>query len=662
MLLALASLAAAQAPRENKEMALPTVASYGSWKSPITSELIVSESIGLGQLQFDGEDIYWVEARPTEEGRQVIVRKTPDGKTRDVIPKPFNARNRVHEYGGRDYVVHQWVVYFSNFADQRIYRVPPEGKPEPITPDGPFRYADGVIAARQNRMITVREDHTASEQEATNSIVSVDLDGKEEVRVLVEGHDFYASPRLSPDATRLAWLAWNHPNMPWDETELWVAELAPDGALSNAKKVAGEPGESIAEPNWAPDGTLYFVSDCSGWWNLYRLRDGGIEAVLPMEAEFTAAQWLFGQSHYAFESSGSLLCCYTQRGRDQLARLDLQSGELESLGTSYVTVHGLHCAGAKAGFWAGSSTEPGGLILMDLASGEREILRRSMKVDVAPGYLSLPEAIEFPTSGGRTAHGFYYAPRNQDYEAPEGQLPPLLLVTHGGPTSRNGPAFSLSIQYWTSRGFAVFDVNYGGSTGYGREYRKHLEGNWGIVDVEDCAEGALALAKAGKVDPGRLAIRGGSAGGFTTLAALTFQDVFKAGASYYGVSDLEALTKETHKFESRYLDRLIGPYPERRALYLERSPIHHAERLSCPVIFFQGLEDKIVPPNQAETMVKALRENGIPVAYVAFEQEQHGFRKAENIKRALDAELYFYSKVFGFELPEPAQPVEIENL
>jgi len=643
-------------------MASPMTAPYGSWKSPITSELIASESIGLGQLQFDGEDIYWVEARPTEQGRQVIVQKSPDGKTRDVIPKPFNARNRVHEYGGGDYVVHRGVVYFSNFADQRLYRVNAGGKPEPLTPDGPFRYADGVIAARQNRLIAVCEDHTASEREASNTLVSIDLEGKEKLQVLAEGHDFYASPRLSPDATRLAWISWNHPDMPWDRTELWVARLAPDGTLSEPRKIAGELEESIVEPNWSPDGRLYFVSDRGGWWNLYRVREGGIEAVLPMEAEFAGAQWVFGQSHYAFESPDSLLCVYSREGKDHLARLDLCAERLKTLETPCVSIRGIQVAGAKAGFWAGFPTGAGALVLMDRVSGNHETLRRSVKQDFDPGYLSTPEAIEFPTSDHRTAYGFFYAPRNRDYRGPEGQLPPLLVLTHGGPTSRSSPALSPSIQYWTSRGFALLDVNYRGSTGYGREYRNQLNGAWGVADVDDCTHGALALAKAGKVDPARLAIRGGSAGGFTTLAALTFRDVFKAGASYYGISDLEALTQETHKFESRYLDRLVGPYPERKDLYLERSPIHHVDRLSCPIIFFQGLEDKIVPPKQAEAMVEALRKKGIAVAYLSFEGEQHGFRKGENIKRALDAELSFYSRIFEFELPDPLPQVEIINL
>jgi len=652
----------------------PRVAPYGSWKSPVTSALIVSETVRLGQIALDGDDIYWVEARPAEGGRNVVVRRTPDGRMTDVTPPPFNARTRVHEYGGGAFAVADGTVYFSNFADQRLYRQDSGAQPRPITPEADLRYADGVVDRHRGRMICVREDHTAAGHEAVNALVSLDLTGAQDARVLVSGNDFYSSPRLSPGGSRLAWLTWNHPNMPWDGTELWVGDLKADGSLERAERVAGGIDESIFQPEWSPDGTLYFVSDRTGWWSLYRWRDGRkvlplasggpgeVEPLVVMEAEFGRPQWVFGISTYAFTSAGRIVCAYTRQGTWHLASLDTMTCALEPIETPYSEIGGLRAGPGWVVFGAGSPTEPTSIVRLDLATGHLEVLRRSSEVAIDLGYLSIPQAIEFPTEHGLTAHAFFYPPRNQDYVAPPGERPPLLVMSHGGPTSATSSTLNLETQYWTSRGIAVLDVNYGGSTGYGRAYRQRLEGRWGAVDVDDCVNGARYLVERGKVDGERLAIRGGSAGGYTTLCGLTFRDVFKAGASYFGVSDLEALTRETHKFESRYLDRLIGPYPERCDLYRERSPIHFTDCLSCPVIFFQGLEDRVVPPNQAELMVETLRQKGLPVAYVSFEGEQHGFRRAENIRRALDAELYFYSRVFGFALADPMEPVPIENL
>jgi dipeptidyl aminopeptidase/acylaminoacyl peptidase len=638
------------------------VAPYGTWKSPITSELIVSETISLGQIAVDDGDVYWIEMRPAEGGRNVIVRCSPDGQMVDVTPIPFNARTRVHEYGGGAFVVADGTVYFSNFTDQRLYRQDPGTEPFPITPEADLRYADGIIDRRGGRMICVCEDHTVPGREAVNTLVSLALDGSEAAQVLVSGNDFYSSPCLSPDGSRLAWLTWNHPNMPWDGTELWVAELKPDGSIDQSRRAAGGTDESIFQPEWSPDGVLHFVSDRTGWWNLCRWHNGQIEPLCEMEAEFAEPQWVFGVSTYAFESVHRIICIHNQQGAWQLAGLDTTTGEIETIETPYTRIRFLRAASGRVVFLAGSPMEHTSIVQLNSAKREFEVLRRSSEVMIESGYLSEPRAIEFPTEQDLTAHAFFYAPKSRDYIAPSGELPPLLVMSHGGPTSATSNTLNLQIQYWTSRGIAVLDVNYGGSTGYGRAYRQRLEGQWGIVDVDDCVNGARYLVERGEVDGERLAIRGGSAGGYTTLCALTFREVFKAGASYYGVSDTEALAKETHKFESRYLDGLIAPYPERRDLYHERSPIHFVDRLSCPVIFFQGLEDEVVPPNQAEMMVEALRAKGIPVAYMTFEGEQHGFRRAENIKRALDAELYFYSRVFGFQLADPVEPVQIENL
>ncbi len=637
-------------------------APYGSWKSPITSDLIVAGAVRLMEIVLDGEDRYWLESRPVEGGRYVIVRHSAEGRIADVTPTPFNARTRVHEYGGAPFAVSHGTVYFVNFADQRLYRQEVGGAPKPMTPEKDLRYADAVLDHRRNRMICVREDHTVADHEPVNALVALELPKGGEGQVLISGNDFYSSPRLDPEAAQLAWLTWNHPNMPWDGTELWVAEVKADGSLGEAQLVAGGVDESIFQPQWSPDGVLHFVSDRTGWWNLFRHRDGRIERLCEMEAEFGKPQWVFGMSTYAFESAGRIICTYTSRGTWQLGSLDTRTHRLEPIETSYTDIAAVRARPGQAVFLAGSPSQAGSVISLDLGTREFQVLRSSSKLQVDSGFISQPQAIEFPTEGDLTAHALFYAPKNRDYAAAAGERPPLLVISHGGPTSCASSTLSWEVQFWTSRGFAVVDVNYGGSSGYGRAYRQRLNGEWGVIDVDDCANAALYLVDQGKVDSNRLAIRGASAGGYTTLSALAFRDVFKAGASHFGVSDLEALTRETHKFESRYLDRLVGPYPERSDLYRERSPIYHTEGLSCPMILFQGLEDQIVPPNQAERMAEALRKKGLPVAYLPFEGEQHGFRRAENIKRALDAELYFYSRIFGFELADPVQPVLIENL
>ncbi|MBO0857495.1 MAG: S9 family peptidase [Chloracidobacterium sp.] len=643
-------------------MAKAQVSRYGSWKSPITSDLIVSGAIGLTQIAMEGDVVYWIESRPQEKGRNVVVKSTPDGKIVDLTPIPFNARTRVHEYGGGGFTVNDGVVYFSNFADQRLYRFDGVGDPRAITPEAEWRYADGRVDRKRNRMICVREDHSAAGREAANAIVGIALSGAGEQVLIVSGADFYSSPRLNPDGSRLAWLQWNHPNMPWDGTELWVADINADCSITNSVRVSGGVTESIFQPDWSPAGELYFVSDRSGWWNLYRSRDGGIDALCPMEAEFGTPQWVFGMSTYAFESSSRIVCAYIEQGFSKLAILDVTTGELEKFETPFTRIESVCATPGHAIFIGATPHATAGVIRYDLDNRRFETLRRSSGLKIDPSYISVPQAIEFPTENRLTAHGFFYPPRNRDFTAPESERPPLLVMSHGGPTAATSPTLRLGVQYWTSRGFAVLDVNYGGSTGYGREYRERLSGRWGIVDVDDCVNGAKYLADRGLVDGDRLAITGGSAGGYTTLCALTFRDAFKAGASHYGVSDLEALEVDTHKFESRYTHKLVAPYPEHAYLYRDRSPINHTDLLSAPVIFFQGLEDKIVPPNQSEMMANALRAKGAPVAYITFEGEQHGFRQAANIKRALDGELYFYSRVFGFEPAGAIEPLLIENL
>ncbi len=625
-----------------------TVAPYGAWKSPITADLMVAGTVSLGGLAWDQGQIYWLEGRPSEGGRNVIVHLTPEGKTEDVTPPSFNVRTRVHEYGGNAYCIDQGTLYFSNFTDQRIYQQKTQdGTPQPLTPEGAFRYADFIIDSHRQRLICVREDHSG-DGEAVNTLVSINLADGNDIQVLASGDDFYASPNLSQDGSQLCWLSWNHPNMPWDGTQLWVATLKSDGSVDGKQRIAGSQTESIFQPQWSPDDVLYFVSDRSNWWNLYRYQTGEIEPICQMPAEFGLPQWVFGMSTYGFTSANQIVCTYTEGGNWYLAALELDSEELKRIKTPYTSISGIKVSGKQVLFIGGSPTEPTAVVQLNLETRETQVLKRSSNLDLDSGYFSVPKAIEFPTENNTTAYGFYYPPTNPDYIAPVEDKPPLLVKSHGGPTAATSSSLSLKIQYWTSRGFAVLDVNYGGSTGYGREYRQRLQGYWGIVDVDDCTNGAKYLANEGLVDSDRMAITGGSAGGYTTLCALTFQDVFKAGASYYGVSDLEALATDTHKFESRYLDGLIGPYPAKKEMYVARSPIHTAEQLSCPVIFFQGLEDKVVPPNQAEKMVEILKAKQLTVEYVTFPDEQHGFRKADNIKRAIEDEYCFYAKVFGF--------------
>jgi dipeptidyl aminopeptidase/acylaminoacyl peptidase len=641
------------------------LAPFGSWKSPITADSIVADSIGLSSIVLDGTDIYWLESRPQEAGRNVIVRRFPDGRITDITPPQYNVRNRVHEYGGAAYTVVDRQVYFSNLSDNCLYAQDLNSehpdRVRQLTHDKKKRYADLTVDVDRQRLICVQEEHDSADFEPLNTIVSINLSQPDELEVLAGGCDFYAAPRLSPDGNKLAWLSWNHPNLPWDGTNLQVANIV-NGYLSAPALIAGGANEAIFQPQWATNDTLYFVSDRTGWGNLYCWHDDKVTAVCSLEAEFSLPQWVFGMSTYALMGKHRIVCTYSQRGVWHLALINTLSGHLTRLNIPYTNISGVCASGNSVYCCAASATQATEIIAIDLLLELRTVLQRSNNLDIDPRYLSLPKAIEFPTTGGTTAYAFYYPPINPDYEPLLGEKPPLLVKSHGGPTAATSNQLSLKTQYWTSRGFAVVDVNYGGSTGYGKAYQHRLDGKWGIVDVDDCTNAALYLVKQGLVDRDRLAISGGSAGGYTTLAALTFGNTFKAGASYYGVSDLVALAKDTHKFESRYLDRLVAPYPAQADIYEARSPLYFTDRLSCPIIFFQGLEDKVVPPNQAEMMVAALKEKGIPVAYVTFPEEQHGFRQAANIKRALTGEFYFYAQIFGFRTTESIEPIEIHRI
>jgi dipeptidyl aminopeptidase/acylaminoacyl peptidase len=637
-------------------------APYGSWKSPITTEVVTGESIGLGQIALDGKDIYWLESRPKERGRNAIVKRATDKTIVDVLPLEFNARTMAHEYGGGSFAVCDGVIYFTEFKDQRLYVIEQGKSPRALTAEGPFRYADMIMDRSRGRLICVREDHTIdTPRDVINTLVSVDLNSGD-VRVLISGNDFYSTPRLSADGKKLAWITWHHPNMPWDGTELFVAEIESDGSISRAEKIAGGDHESVLQPEWGPDGSLYFINEPTGWWNIYRYHNNTITNLTPMNAEFGYPQWVFGLSIYAVESADRLICAYEHNGKSHLATLNPNTKKLTNIDLPYDNFAEIRAENGFAMINAASPTEPWSYVRVDLASGKFEVLRKALKSIVDAGYLSIPKPIEFPTENNLTAHGYYYPPANKDYAAPEGETPPLLVISHGGPTSATTTALAYRTQYWTSRGFAVLDVNYGGSTGYGREYRKRLNGQWGVVDMDDCCNGAKYLVAQGLADEKRLAIRGGSAGGYTTLCALTFRDTFKAGASHFGISELEVFATDTHKFESRYLDSMIGPYPAKKDIYFARSPINFVNNISCPMILFQGLDDKVVPPNQADLIYKAVLHKELPIAYVQYEGEGHGFRKAENIKHSLESELYFYSKIFGFGLSEKVQEIEIENL
>lgn len=643
-----------------------TIAHYGAWRSPVSADLLVTAGVSLNHLHINRHSVYWVEGRPLEKGRYVLVKRAPQpAQIRDATPAGYNVRTMAHEYGGGAYIGQDETIYFTNFSDQRLYRQPPNSAPQPITPEPPaprsIRYADLRITPDGHWLICVREYHQ-TDRGVINELVALPTDGSAEPHVLTTGYDFYAAPRISPDGRQLAWLAWQNPQMPWDGTELWVAPLSAEASLGQARHVAGSMDESIFQPEWNPDGVLHFISDRSNWWNLYREVAGEIEAIAEHAVELGEAQWVFDLSRYVFLDDQSIVCVYSENGIDHLGRIAPGNAQLTPIPCAYTTLHWLRTDGALLWLIGGSPTSSNTVFSLDPTNGAITIVKQGLQVNVDPAFISIPQPIEFPTENNQTAYAIYYPPTNPHFQAPVGERPPLIVICHGGPTSAAQAQLSLRIQFWTSRGLGVVDVNYGGSTGYGRAYRERLKGNWGIVDVMDCINAARYLIDQGEADGERVAIHGGSAGGYTTLRALTWQNFFAAGASHFGLAELETFVTDTHKFEARYLDGLIGPYPEQKALYYERSPVNFADQLNSPVILFQGLEDKIVPPSQAEIMVEALKAKHLPYAYLAFEGEQHGFRKAENIMRSAEAELYFYGQVFHFDPADEIEPVKIENL
>ena len=637
---------------------------FGTWPSPITPEAIVAETIRLSSVSLDAGRVGWLEGRPGEGGRNVLVRSDESGRIEDLTPPPFNVRSGVHEYGGGAYAVSGDRLWFSSYADGRVHARTGAASPTPLTSPGSTRFGDLTFDPGRGRLLAVRETHEG-DAPPVNDLVAISI-GDGSVRVLASGRDFYAAPAPSPDGRHLAWLAWDQPDMPWDAAALWLAELDRDGAPGPPARITGGSGCSAFQPAWSPDGALWCVADPQGWWNLHRWRDGELRCIHRAELEFGKPLWQLGTTTFGFDASGSVVCTWRTGDGWRLGRLDPHGpmhGSLHTIPLPWTSIDSLEVEGSTAAFIGGAPDRSTAVVTVELETGATRVLRTSSALTIDDRLLSRPVALRYPTGdGGEFAHGYHYAPRNASFRAPTGEAPPLLVLSHGGPTGATADTLNPSIQFWTSRGFAVLDVDYRGSTGYGRAYRERLHGEWGVVDVEDCVAGALHLAETGRADPARLAIRGGSAGGYTTLAALTFHDAFRAGASYYGICDLEVLAADTHKFEARYLDRLIGRWPADRDVYRARSPLHHASRLGCPVIFFQGLEDRVVPPNQAELMVNALERRGLPVACLMFEGEGHGFRKAETLRRCLEAELCFYGRVFGFEPADALPPLDIRNL
>jgi dipeptidyl aminopeptidase/acylaminoacyl peptidase len=646
-----------------RSIAAPTVAPYGSWASPLSAEALAAGGISFGDLRSVNGRLYWTENVPARGGAIALLSYT-DGAVAPVTPEDANVRTRVHEYGGAPFIVDGNTVYYSQYSDQRLYALKDGGKPAAMTPDK-YRYADCVVqpGAQQSTaaLICVREDHT-DPAHIRNTLVRLPIPSSGAGDVLFEGTDFVSYPRLSADGKRLAFITWNHPNMPWDGTELHVADLTARG-LKDAKVIAGGAAESVQEPQWDRDGTLYYISDRSGFWNLYAQRADGPHAVWARAAEFAAPLWQFGQANYLLLGDGRAVVTVRERGTSRLAVLDLKSGSHRDLDLPFVDFsHLAKIDSHRIAAVAGSSKAPLSIVSIDIGSSKVTTLRTAGQSPLAPDSISVAVPIDFPSAHGRTSHAFYYAPTNPKYQGTPASLPPVIALVHGGPTSLSSSSLRSGVQYWTSRGFAIVDVNYGGSSGYGRSYRQELNGQWGVVDVEDTIAAVRFLIDTQRADPKRTAISGGSAGGYTVLVALSTSDVFKAGADHFGVSDMTALARDTHKFESRYLDSLIGPLPAAQAVYDSRSPLNHLDGFKAPVLVLQGAEDPVVPPNQSQRIVEALRARHVPVAYVLYPGEGHGFRNPKNIINSVQAELSFYGQVFGFKPADQLPPLTVEGL
>jgi len=650
-------------------------AEYGTWKSPISSDLIVSNMVRMGKVCLDGDTSYWLETRPEEGGRDMVSSSRNDQIT-DVTPLPFNARTRVHEFGGGSFSAFDGQIFFSNLIDQRIYVQSRDSngkfsEPSPLTPSFSeiarhLRFADITIDRQRKRLIAVQEDHRETDSTPPASLVAVPLDGSAVITKLVDGYDFYSSPKVSPDGSKLAWFCWNHPNMPWYGTELWLADLAADGNLENPRKVAGGVDEAIFQPEWSPAGQLYFCSDLSGWWNIYRLdQNEKTERVLELDAECGFPHMYFGHSSYAFVDNERIIFTYAKNGMFNLAELNTVQKTFVPIQSKFGEITFLRANAQKAVFRGGAPDQPVSIIEMDVKTRDFKTLRQSFDLSGSgedfSGCLSYAQPIEFPTENGLNAHAFFYPAKNDEYAAPATALPPLIVRIHGGPNNQHFNTLDLSIQYWTSRGFALVDVNYGGSTGFGREYRQRLRGNWGVVDNQDAVNAARYLANKGLVDPSRMIITGLSAGGYATICGVTFYDDFACGSAQFGVSDMESMAQLFHKFQSNFLQTMIAPFPEQREVYKRRSAINFVEQINCPILLSHGLLDTIVPIEQSERLAHSLNEKKKPFAYVKFDDEPHVFRKAENVKKFIETELSFFAAVLGFQPADKIPPVKIEH-
>jgi dienelactone hydrolase len=637
-----------------------TIAPYGSWASPISVDHLTTSSVGLSAVQVDGRHVYWLEIRADEGGRASLWRRLiAGGEPVEVTSAPAYVRDRVHEYGGGEYHVAGGTVVYSEYSDGRLYVIRGDGKPQPITPEGGFRFGDIRVHPERGLVLAVREDHSGS-GEPENTIVALDLDGPnpDAGEVLCGGADFYSTPELSAGG-RLAWTQWDHPNMPWDSTTIMVGSLS-GSMVVNSQSIAGGPGESAVQPRWLGE-KLIFVSDRTNWWNLYLWSDDEVRPLCAIEAEFCGPQWALGQRPYSIIDDDHLLCSINRSGEQSVAIVRISAGLIHQVSASGTAATSLDVDGRCAVAVLNYPDRPAALAFLDLDHGSWTTVRSSAAMIMDAASVSLAQSVSWTGEHG-AVYGYFYPPINARCSAPAGSLPPLITLSHGGPTSFATADFKIAYQFWTSRGFAILDVNYSGSTGFGRAYRDRLKGRWGVADVQDCIAGAVAMGSEELADPQRLAIKGGSAGGYTTLAALISTDVFAAGISQYGIADLEALAADTHKFEARYLDSLLGPYAEDRDLYAERSPINHLDQLSAPILLLQGTDDRVVPPKQAEMLAEAARQEGLPVALIMFEGEGHGFRRAETIKAATEAQIYFLGRILGFEPADRVPPIAIDNL
>ncbi|VUD51952.1 Dipeptidyl aminopeptidase BIII [Thalassocella blandensis] len=639
---------------------------YGSWSSSISADLVAGKTPRISEARIFDDRIFWLETRPDEKGR-VAIMMHQNGRNQCILPLPLSAKSKAHEYGGGSYVIKDSMVYFVLADDQRIYAGDfslDVFEPIALTPDDGRRYADLRIDTQRQQLIAICEEHGES---VKNYLVSIPLVNPElQVTTLTSGHDFYSNPEISPDGKQLCWLTWDHPNMPWDNSELWLADLTDTNqtlTLQNIRKVAGNGNESLFQPQFSPEGDLVFVSDHDNWWNIYRIhqqalatQDTTAEQLTQLKGECATPQWTFAMSTYTFIDPQTILLTYTANGAWQLCTLHCDTRTITPFASECSTIESVHAQNGHAVYIGATPTQSANVY--HIHEQHHRPLRESQSL-VDPKEFSIPQNLEFPTSHKQTAYVLFYPPHNQHFQSMN-ELPPLIVLSHGGPTGASESDLNYKIQFWTNRGFAVADVNYRGSTGFGRKYRRSLYPNWGEFDVDDVCNVVDFLSQQKLIDAKRCVIKGGSAGGYTTLAALAFRDTFAAGVSLYGIGDLEMLATDTHKFEARYLDQLVGPYPDQKAVYLERSPIYKVDQINCPLLVFQGLQDKVVPPNQAQRMVDAAREKGLPVAYVTYADEAHGFRDAASIEHMLDSELQFYAHIFDF--PQPEAVIEKLNI